>query len=539
MLWSIGVEEQFYLIYPFVILLVLRHARARVWIVVSVLFAAWCFRGWFASLVATPPSLGSAGGMYYATLSYADVLLAGAVAGWLAAHPASLNALGWLKRGWFGAVVVVASLAVGLLWETNLWYPYTPASIVIYTLLGFLFASFLLWTFVRPDHRLVQGLTWRPLRALGSLSYGLYMWHVVSNTCVAAVLARWGAHSYLYSSPWAHLACSVLAAIAFALASHWLIERPFLKLLARYRPYPSAPDQRLLVPLPALIAAAQDYAAPHVARRAWLAVLATYVVLYAILLFRTDGYPYVLDNNESYSSWWHARSLYVNGVAQTKGLTDEVFSTHPAASPYIHSHQGNFPRLFTFVLYAVGLRSIAAQIWITTFTVGLAALYFAFRFLSRLGNPLYAALTCLVLMTDYLFFTQWQVSLYNVWHGFFFFSSLFCVQSLGTTPHRGRWFVLALLNFAALFYWEYVFTAFVTALCGLYALVLYWRRFRLVWLAAAAGAAGAALAAGLLLAQLTAYMGWANVMEDVRLTLTARNAAADPVLLDRVSTFYR
>ena len=40
--------------------------------------------------------------------------------------------------------------------------------------------------------------------------------------------------------------------------------------------------------------------------------------------------------------------------------------------------------------------------------------------------------------------------------------------------------------------------------------------------------AGAALAAGLLLAQLTAYMGWDAVREDVRLTLSARNTASAP-----------
>ncbi|MSU47381.1 MAG: hypothetical protein EXS42_09750 [Lacunisphaera sp.] len=274
-------------------------------------------------------------------------------------------------------------------------------------------------------------------------------------------------------------------------------------------------------------------------RRLWWLVFGTYALVYGVLLLATSGYPYVLDNNESYSSLWHAHSLYENGIAKTKGLTDEVFAHHPEASPYIHSHQGNFPRLFTFVLYTLGLRTIGPQIWVTTFTVGLAALWLAFRFLSRLGNPLYATLVCLMLMTDYLFFAQWQVSLYNVWHGFFFFSSLVCVQTLGTTERRGRWFVLTLLNFAALFYWEYVFTAFVALLCGLYAVALYRRRFRLVCLAAAAMGIGAALAAGVLLAQLTSYMGWANVIEDVRLTLTARNAAADPVLLDRVTSFYR
>jgi len=256
-------------------------------------------------------------------------------------------------------------------------------------------------------------------------------------------------------------------------------------------------------------------------------------------LVATGGYPYGLDNNESYSSWWHARSLYENGIALTKGLTDEVFAHHPEASPYIHSHQGNFPRLYTFLWYALGIRDIATHIWITTFTVGLAAIWFAFRFLSDLVRPGYAAIACGVMMTNYLLFAQWQVSLYNVWHAFFFFSSLRCIQTLGTTARRGRWVALALLNFASLFYWEYVFTAFVVSLCALYAITLHWRRPKTVLLAAGVVAGGAALAAGLLLTQLTAYMGWANVMEDVRLTLTARNAAADPALLEKVTTFYR
>ncbi|HVT73238.1 MAG TPA: fibronectin type III domain-containing protein [Lacunisphaera sp.] len=269
-----------------------------------------------------------------------------------------------------------------------------------------------------------------------------------------------------------------------------------------------------------------------------LVVLAVaYLVMYGSLLLATDGYPYGLDNNESYSCWWHARSLVKNGLAHTKGLTDEVFSPEHAASPYIHSHQGNFPRLFTVGLYAVGIRSIAAEIWITTFTVGLAGLYLAYRFLADLANPRFAVIACLVMMSNYLLFAQWQVNLYNVWHVFFFFSSLRCVQVLRSAS-RGRWFLLTFLNCAALFYWEYVFTTFVVALCGLYALLSYWRRPRLLLLAAGAVVAGGVAAAGLLLAQLTAYMGWASVLEDVRLTLTARNAAADPALLAAVTRFY-
>lgn len=79
----------------------------------------------------------------------------------------------------------------------------------------------------------------------------------------------------------------------------------------------------------------------------------------------------------------------------------------------------------------------------------------------------------------------------------------------------------------------------MSILCGLYGLVLYWRRPRTmlrVWFLVTAGAA---LAAAVLLTQLTAYMGWENVKEDVRLTLTARNASADTTLLEQVTSFYR
>lgn len=271
----------------------------------------------------------------------------------------------------------------------------------------------------------------------------------------------------------------------------------------------------------------------------WLVVFVAYIVIYSSLLFKTDGFPYVLDNNESYSSWWHARSLYENGISQTKGLTDEVFSTQPAASPYIHSHQGNLPRLYTFVLYALGFRSIAAQTWITTFTVGLVGIYLAFRFLSGLANARYAVIACLVMMTNYLLFAQWHANLYHVWHVFFFFSSLLCVRALGDADRSWRWTLLAWLNFAAFFYWEYVFTAFVTLLCGLYSVALHYRRPRRVLLTWSVIAGGALLAGGVLLLQLTAYMGWDNVRENVRLTLTARNTAADPAMLERVTSFYR
>lgn len=537
-LWSIGVEEQFYLVYPFLFLLAFRFPRSRPWLVALVIAGSIGFRCWFAALPVSDANLQSAGGMYYATLSYGDILLAGAVAGWMAARGTPVAIGRWLAWRGMGLLLAVASLAVGGLWAAHVWHPYTRLSPLLYPLVGIVFASFLLWSCGHAPAWFRRFFSSSPWRTLGSLSYGVYMWHVISNFCVAMALRVYFPDSWLFGSGWVRLFCSIAGALVFAAVSRALIERPFLHLKSRFSRFAVASGTTPLDSTRA-VAVRHPAAAFFSASRAWGLVLAVYVILFGTLLWRTDGYPYVLDNNESYSSLWHARNLYENGVSRTKGLTEEVFAHHAGASPYIHSHQGNFPRLFNYVLYVAGLRTIGLQIWITTFTVGLAAIYLGFRFLSRIGHPLYAALVCLALMTDYLFFTQWQATLYNIWHGFFFFSSLTCVQALGDTSRRGRWLLLAILNFAALFYWEYVFTAFVTLLCGLYALVLYRRRFRLVLWVAAAIAAGAGVAAGTLLLQLTAYMGWANTMEDVRLTLTARNVAADPALLERVTSFYR
>ena len=277
---------------------------------------------------------------------------------------------------------------------------------------------------------------------------------------------------------------------------------------------------------------------PLLSLRGFALPAAAYAVVFGGLLLWTHGLPYAVDNNETFSSLWHARHLYQEGVGQTKGLADEVFAWHAAASPYVHTHQGNFPRLFAFLLYALGARSAESQIILTTFTVGLAAIWLAHRFLRTLGPPLFAAIGCLVLITDYGLLGQWQVDTYRVWYGFFFFGSLYWVSRLEGFP---RWPMLAAgaALFAAMFYGEYVFAAFVAVTACGFALLSHARRprqFLRAWLAVLLGGAAAA---ALLLSQLVAYMGWEGVRLDLGYTLAARNMAKDQAFTDRVDQFYR
>src|SRR5689334_12990764 len=99
-------------------------------------------------------------------------------------------------------------------------------------------------------------------------------------------------------------------------------------------------------------------------------LLLLYVVAYGWILVSTDFMPYVMDNNESFSVLVHASNMQQFSFWKSCGLTDEAYGPDPAAHPFIHTHQGNMPRLFGFLFYVMGAKSIESPIVITTAVIG-------------------------------------------------------------------------------------------------------------------------------------------------------------------------
>lgn len=257
-----------------------------------------------------------------------------------------------------------------------------------------------------------------------------------------------------------------------------------------------------------------------------LLVVVVYIGFYSTLIYLGGGLPYVMDNNESFSSLWHARNALELGIDNSAGLADEVFSPHSEAHPYVHTHQGNFPRLYAMLIYALGAASVESQILLTTFTVGLAAVVMGYLLFVRIGGALFATTCMLVMVTDYIVIGQWQVVTYRVWHMFFVFSSLLLVHAMGGVNWK-RYLVLVLVNFLCLAYFELVFAAFVLTASALYALGTLWRtreRLGVFWALQTSG-----LIAGLsiLVYQVTLYMGWDGLKQDIYLTFVARNHYKD------------
>jgi len=268
-------------------------------------------------------------------------------------------------------------------------------------------------------------------------------------------------------------------------------------------------------------------------------VIGCYVAVASWLLIVGELRPYVYDNNESYSSFWHGYNLYHFGLRSGAGLADESFSPHAGAHPFVHTHQGNVPRLFSFALYALGLRTVEAHIVATTFTLGLLSVVLAFAFFRVVGGTLFATITGLLMATDYVFVAQWSVVTYRVWHGLLLFGALLAVTRRAAGRRRLDDAMLFLCS-VGLFYYELVFAAFAGLTVVLFA--AWWHRAErrtLAWLATLMGA-GAAVSVGVLVVQLVSFLGWSVAARDFYLTFLARNVGSkDAGSLAALDRFYQ
>ena len=212
--WTLAVEEQFYLVWPAVVLLLVHFVRSRrgvvslltLGIIASALIRAWIWKygsHWPAA--------------YMRTAARADGLLMGALAAFLWRWNAL--AVRWVRAvAWAAVAGLVVMVPLWKATSSGMFYggftvaAFGTAAIIVAVALG--------------GWRLERLFALRPLRAVGRVSYGLYLWHVFIITVIGAELPKWSRSERA-------LLAVVLSAIATVL-SWWLVEAPFLRLKERF-----------------------------------------------------------------------------------------------------------------------------------------------------------------------------------------------------------------------------------------------------------------------------------------------------------------
>jgi peptidoglycan/LPS O-acetylase OafA/YrhL len=188
--WSLAVEEQFYLIWPLVLLIVARtRSPARtflcLWVALTLVRVA-------IAVATKDPVLSG-----YSLHNHASGLVLGAA---LAYFPARLPRLGWL-----GVALLAFTVATGGSYDElgDHFWRITLAEI----------GSALVIAEVSSPGLLSTGLAWEPLRRIGLISYALYLWHMP--------VAR-----YLVGMGWPlRSALTLIIGVALATLSYWMVER--------------------------------------------------------------------------------------------------------------------------------------------------------------------------------------------------------------------------------------------------------------------------------------------------------------------------
>ena len=195
--WSLAQEWQFYLVWPLFVTWGASRPKALVaglltgaWAVLTLIRSALIFSGEYTW-------------SYNSPLHWSGLLLGAAIATW----PPGTRVAHWV--GWAGLIAIVATLAIPPMASTAWTIPLTEVAAAAVVL--------------RPP----RALAWRPAVGLGTISYGVYLWHAPGIILFNAFQVPYGGV----------LGCA--AAILIAAMSYRLVERPFLR--AR-RPAPAAAD---------------------------------------------------------------------------------------------------------------------------------------------------------------------------------------------------------------------------------------------------------------------------------------------------------
>ena len=224
--WSLAIEEQFYIVWPAILAVLLVLARAWRGAVVAGIAYLTLLSVWWLELAADRHW--SFMRVYYGLDTRASSLAFGALLG-------GLYVYGMLPRGRVIRVVRIALALAGVWLIQQLlrqagypilyvvkhghrdWADYARFSIFPLVALA---TTLIIWELVEsPRHIGHRILGWGPLVAIGRISYGLYLWD--------GTLTAWLTNDSVGLDRWNLVALRTVLAFAAATASWFLVERRF------------------------------------------------------------------------------------------------------------------------------------------------------------------------------------------------------------------------------------------------------------------------------------------------------------------------
>ncbi|PFJ24541.1 acetyltransferase [Bacillus anthracis] len=170
--WSLAVEEQFYVVWPFIISLGFYYIKKQSRMILLICLGA--FASALAMAILYEPGVDPSR-IYYGTDTRAFSLLIGAVLALV--WPSNRLANKIIPKARFildvvGGIALIIILV--MFWKTNQYDPFLYKGGMVLLSIA---TALLVANLAHPASRIAQFLRFRPLRWVGVRSYGIYLWH--------------------------------------------------------------------------------------------------------------------------------------------------------------------------------------------------------------------------------------------------------------------------------------------------------------------------------------------------------------------------
>lgn len=219
-LWSIAVEEQFYLIWPVVFLLV--PTKRHVWVFYLIILASLIYRISFAH---------DSHIIFKHTLSCISDMAVGGLGAYWAYKGIFVEKIKSMPRWGILSIYLIGFLMIVF---RSSWNGISPLVYGGERLIFSILFLFVVFEQNYADNSLFKMQNWKLISKLGIYTYGLYMVHFISIYFFNVVFDKMGWNTNLFELMVFEPFLALIGTICIAIVSFYILENPFLKLKKRF-----------------------------------------------------------------------------------------------------------------------------------------------------------------------------------------------------------------------------------------------------------------------------------------------------------------